>query len=97
MLSEAAFHLRSASLALQFLLDGLVKLDFDASAHLGRLAQLAAAYADRQPDIADLCLIRMSELRRECPVITTDVTDFRVYRRGRRETIPLIHPPGRRK
>jgi hypothetical protein len=26
------------------------------------------------------------------PVITTDVRDFRIYRRGRREMIPLIHP-----
>jgi hypothetical protein len=26
-------------------------------------------------------------------VITTDLGDFRVYRRGRREAIPLIHPP----
>jgi hypothetical protein len=29
------------------------------------------------------------------PVITTDLADFRVYRRGRREVIRLIHPPGR--
>jgi hypothetical protein len=27
-------------------------------------------------------------------VVTTGVTDFRVYRRGRREAIPLICPPG---
>jgi hypothetical protein len=30
-------------------------------------------------------------------VITTNVGDFRVYRRGRREAIPIIHPPLRRK
>ena len=43
--------------------------------------------------LADLCLIRMSELHPKHPVITTDVSDFKVYRRGRREMIPLIHPP----
>ncbi len=63
------------------------------SAHLARLEELAARYADRSPDLADLCLIRMSELNPNFPVITTDLNDFRVYRRGRREAIPLIHPP----
>jgi predicted transcriptional regulator len=32
---------------------------------------------------ADLCLIRLSELHPKHPVITTDLNDFRVYRRGR--------------
>jgi len=45
--------------------------------------------------LADLCLIRLSELHPRHPVITTDLSDFRVYRRGRREAIPLIHPPER--
>jgi hypothetical protein len=35
----------------------------------------------------------MSELHSKHPVITTDLGDFRIYRRGRREAIPLIHPP----
>jgi hypothetical protein len=53
---------------------------------------LALRYADRQPDLADLCVIRLSELNPRHSVITTDWNDFRVYRRGRREMIPLIHP-----
>ena len=53
---------------------------------------LAKRYADRKPDLADLCLIRLSETNPSLPVITTDVRDFRIYRRGRREMIPLIHP-----
>ena len=62
------------------------------SDHIPRLKELATRYADRSPDLADLCLIRMSELYPKYPVITTDVGDFRVYRRGRRDVIPLIHP-----
>jgi hypothetical protein len=54
---------------------------------------LAGRYADRQPDLADLCLIRMSELNPRHTVITVDRKDFRVYRRNKRETIPLICPP----
>jgi hypothetical protein len=53
----------------------------------------AKRYADRNPDLADLCLIRMSELFPRHSVITVDRTDFRVFRRNKRETIPLICPP----
>ena len=56
------------------------------------VGELALRYVDRRPDLADLCLIRLSELHPKHSVITTDLMDFRVYRRGRRETIPLIHP-----
>jgi hypothetical protein len=65
------------------------------SEQITRLAELAARYADRKPDLADLCLIRLSELHPRYPVITTNLADFRVYRRGRREIVPLIHPPVR--
>jgi len=75
--------------------DGQVRSEFVLTEHLPRLAELAARYADRKPDLADLCLIRLSELHPRHPVITTDVADFRVYRRGRREAIPLIYPPER--
>jgi predicted nucleic acid-binding protein len=93
VLAEAAFHLRNSELVLAFLRDGLIKPALNLEAHLARLSELAARYADRQPDLADLCLIRLSELHPKHSVITTDISDFRVYRRGRREAIPLIHPP----
>lgn len=95
VLAEAAFHLGSASLVLAFVREGLVRPAFVVGEHLPRLLELAARYADRRPDLADLCLIRLSELHPKHPVITTDLNDFRVYRRGRREAIPLIHPPVR--
>jgi uncharacterized protein len=94
VLAETAFHLESSTLTLAFVRDGLVKLAFSASEHISRLAELAARYAGRKPDFADLCLIRLSELYPQYPIVTTDVSDFRAYRRGRREAIPLIHPPG---
>lgn len=93
VLAEAAFHLTSSSLVLSFVREGLVRPAFAMTEHLARLAELADRYSDRQPDLADLCLIRLSELHPRFPVITTDVKDFRVYRRGRREVIPLICPP----
>lgn len=93
VLAEAAFHLGSARLALAFVEEGLVRPVFQIADHLPRLAELAMRYSDRAPDLADLCLIRLSELHPRHPVVTTDVADFRVYRRGRREAIPLICPP----
>ncbi|MGH9480099.1 MAG: hypothetical protein ACRD1A_12770, partial [Terriglobales bacterium] len=49
----------------------------------------------RRPDLADLCRIRMSELRPRHIVVTTDRADFEVYRRNRGEAIPLLLPPER--
>jgi hypothetical protein len=94
-LAETAFHLGGSALVLAFLRDGLARSALVLTEHVSRLAELAARYADRKPDLADLCLIRLSELHPKYPVITTDLADFRVYRRGRREVIPLIHPPER--
>jgi uncharacterized protein len=93
VLAETAFHLGSASLVLAFVREGLVRPAFVVGEHLPRLLELAARYADRRPDLADLCLIRLSELHPKHPVITTDRNHFLVYRRGRREAILLIHPP----
>ena len=92
VLAETAFHLANASVVLAMIDDGLVKLAFDCRQQLPRLRELAKRYADRRPDLADLCLIRMSELYPKHTVITTDEADFRVYRRNKREVIPLICP-----
>ena len=93
VLAEAAFHLRNTALVLSMVDDGLVTVAFDANDHLPQLLVLARRYADRQPDLADLCLVRMSELHPRHSVITVDRDDFRVYRRNKREVIPLICPP----
>jgi len=93
VLSETAFNLRSSSAVFEMLNQGLVTLSFNCSDHLLQLEWLARQYADRKPDFADLCLIRMSELFPKHPVITIDREDFRIYRRNKRETIPLICPP----
>ena len=92
VLSEAAFH-TDAQYVFELLRLGLVTLSFDCNDHLPQLESLASRYADQQPDFADLCLIRMSELFPKHPVITIDREDFRVYRRNKRESIPLICPP----
>lgn len=93
VLAETAFHLRNSGLVLQMIGEGLVVSSFNVHQNLPQLQALARRYKDRSPDLADLCLIRLSELHPELRVITTDYTDFRVYRRNKREIIPLISPP----
>jgi len=93
VLAEAAFQLGSASLVLSLQQNGLLEVAFDCSRNLEQLQELAKRYADRRPDLADLCLIRMSELHPRHVVITVDENDFRVYRRNKRESIPLLTPP----
>ena len=60
-----------------------------------QLARRADRYADRKPDLGDLFLVRMSELFPKHAVITIDRTGFRVYRRNKREAIPILSPPER--
>ena len=92
VLAETAFHLRNAGLVLEMLSEGFLSLSFDCNDHLPQLSALAKRYADRQPDLADLCLIRMSELYPKHVVVTVD-SDFRIYRRNKRESIPILSPP----
>jgi predicted nucleic acid-binding protein len=92
VLAETAFHLQSSSEVLAMMRDNIVRIAFDCESDLEYLYVLATRYAGRNPDLADLCLIRMSELFPRYYVATTDA-DFRVYRRNKREVIPLLTPP----
>jgi uncharacterized protein len=92
VLSEAAFQVGSSEEILDLVEDGLIRLSFDCARQLAPLQELARRYADRHPDVADLCLIRMSELFPRHSIVTVD-SDFRVYRRNKREVIPVLFPP----
>lgn len=93
VLSEASFHVGSSEWVLGLAQQGFVRIAFDLLKNFEQVKELAEQYSDRKPDLADLCLIRMSELYPTLPVLTVDETDFHIYRRNKRETIPLICPP----
>jgi predicted nucleic acid-binding protein len=93
VLAEAAFHLGSTSYVLSLLRNDMFRLGFDLTRNLEQLAELAKRYEDRKPNLADLCIIRMSELYPRYTVITIDESDFRVFRRNKREAIPILCPP----
>ena len=93
VLAEEVFHLRLSSVVLNLVRVGMLQVAFDAQREIDHLLELAQRYAGRRPDFADLCLIRMSELYPSHAVITVDETAFRVYRRNKRDVIPLLCPP----
>jgi uncharacterized protein len=71
--------------------DGILRVDFDFEAHAPAVWRLVEKYRDLPMDLADACLVRMSELHTDCLIWTTD-SHFRVYRRHGRQTIPLLSP-----
>jgi predicted nucleic acid-binding protein len=95
VLAEAAFHLGSSAYVLALIRNEMLRVAFDCSRNIEPLTELARRYEDRRPDLADLCVIRMSELYPRHLVITVDESDFRVYRRNKRDLIPLLCPPRR--
>lgn len=67
---------------------------FSLAAELEAVLRLAANYADRPMDMADACLVRMTELTTRCKIWTVGRTDFSAYRRHGKQTIPCEFPPG---
>jgi predicted nucleic acid-binding protein len=68
-------------------------LAFDLSAQTAGVLKLLKKYQDRDMDLADACIVRMTELNRDSQVVTVDRDDFAVYRRNGRDLIPVIAPP----
>jgi predicted nucleic acid-binding protein len=72
-----------------WLASGQLELPFTVREHHSLLHELMARYANVPMSLADACLVRMSELWPQAPVFTLD-SDFRVYRRNKRQSLPLI-------
>ena len=73
------------------LASGAWRIDFSLITEWERVFALMAAYSDQPMSLADACVVRMAELHKEARVFTLDA-HFRVYRRNRRQLIPLIAP-----
>jgi len=91
VLTEAA-HLTGKPAALVAMLgDGSLEIGLELEEQGDAVRRLLDRYAARM-SLADACVVRMSELARESRVLTLDRTDFSIYRRNGRDTIPLIAP-----
>src|SRR5262245_41827263 len=74
------------------LMSDLLRVDFDVMAERAAVGRLLRKYADRPMSLADACLVRLAELHDGASVLTID-SDFTVYRKHGRRTIPVIAPP----
>lgn len=72
--------------------DLLLDPDFDFKTEVPRLLDLCRKYADRSMDLADACLVRMTELTDRCKIWTVDRADFTAYRRHGRQPVPCVFP-----
>lgn len=71
---------------------GIVRVPFRLEEHSALVTRLLERYRDQEMQLADACLVRMSELKRDCRVLTLDKAEFQVYRRFERQVIPLVAP-----
>jgi predicted nucleic acid-binding protein len=95
VLGEAASFFPTPVPILQLLTRGdlILDPDFCFARELDPLLNLVTRYASLPMDLADACLVRMSEQTARCRIWTIDRRDFSAYRRHGRQTIPCEFPP----
>jgi uncharacterized protein len=95
VISEACYLVRQLSggrdAVLSLLARGVVKVTFSLTAELEAVRKLMQRYASVPMSLADACLVRMAETYPRSPIFTLD-SDFQIYRRGRRQALPLMSP-----
>lgn len=95
VLSEACFLLQDvkggSDAVLELVARGIVRSDFHVMAELDALRALIKKFASVPMSLADACLVRMSELDQRTVVLTLD-SDFKIYRRNKRQVVPTIMP-----
>jgi hypothetical protein len=96
VIAEACFLLRGVDdgqdavlglLALQ-----VVNIDFRLESEISPVRGLMRKFASVPMSLADACLVRMTVIDPQSVIVTLD-SDFRVYRRNRRQVVPTIMPP----
>jgi len=95
VVAETCFLLARAgfdpALALQFIERDVVQLPFALQDQISAVRALLKRYDNVPASLADAALIRLAEVHDSPLLITTD-SDFHIYRRHGRQTIPLITP-----
>jgi predicted nucleic acid-binding protein len=92
-LAEAAAMTREPAAIVEMIVAGEIIPSFDLAENADAVLTLLRKYKDQEMDLADACIVRMTELISECRVITVDRRDFAIYRRNGRNIIPLLTPP----
>ena len=94
-IAEAAYLIEArdgdSSSLFRFLREKVIQLPFQLEKETETVIELRRRYADLPMDLADACLVCMTEKYRNCRVFTLD-KHFKIYRRHGRQIIPLIFP-----
>jgi uncharacterized protein len=93
VLAEACSFFPDPRPVLKLVARGDLIPDFDLAGELARVLTLVTKYADQPMDLADACVVRMSELIPSSKVWTVDRNDFAFYRRHGRQAVPCEFPP----
>lgn len=95
VVSEACFLLSRIAggqdALLKLLTSSVIIIDFRMADELVAIRNLMRKFATVPMALADACLVRMSELDSSSVILTLD-SDFRIYRRNRRQVVPTIMP-----
>jgi predicted nucleic acid-binding protein len=91
VITEASHLTGQPAAILEMLSEQSLRIGLDVEEQAAGISALIAKYGKRM-DLADACIVRMSELAKRCVIITVDQSDFTFYRRNGREVIPLIAP-----
>ena len=94
VLAEACSFFANPLPVLTLVSRGDLILDFNLATQMPRVFALTTKYADQPMDLADACIVRMTELTTRCKVWTMDRADFLIYRRHGRQAVPCEFPPG---
>ena len=93
VLSEACFLVRQLPngprQVLELLDRGVIHIAFHLEDHLPPVRRLMDKYRQVPISLADACLVRMAEIHANSAVLTLD-SDFRLYRKHGRQSIPVI-------
>jgi|SRR5438445_612651 len=92
VLHEVSINVDTPEPLLEMLNIGDLKVAFQLDENVAEVLALIKKFRDQEMDLADACVVRMSELFEDCRVYTVDRTDFSVYRRYSRRPIPCVFP-----
>ncbi len=95
VISEACFLLAGTSggsdSVIQMIQRKIIAIFFRLDENIQPVKRLLVKYCSVPMSLADACLVRMSELNPDSHVFTLD-SDFNLYRKNSRRTIPTIMP-----
>lgn len=92
VITEAAFMVGTPEPLLEMIAAGDLEIGLDVEKECQALLALVARYRERDMELADACVVRLSEMHRDCLVLTVDRDDFTVYRRNGRSLVPCRFP-----